>query len=383
MLDFCNHTMLKIAFNYTLRNIARTPVRSFFTIFSISMIISMYTLLTVIASSFTSQLTGILKSGDIDIIIQSKFSATPLSSSIPQEVIEKILNSSDISSSISVVMGKKRLKDGHITFLFGMSDFRSIAGKLGLSLKDGLLYQKSKHQIIMAEKLMKNKSLKLGDTIKLSQAQPYKIVGNYNSWISFFNASMISDLQTAREILHKPKKTNILFAVLKNPSKRDEVIQMINKNYPSVYAVKSSDFSNTLGALKNMFYLSDIISIITLIIACAILINTFLMAIFERTKEIGILNAIGWTKGMIVLIFIVESLFLALLGGILGFIFSWAMLVYIQKTFQNISFYLPQSLDFSVFGYSILMCVVIAIISAIFPALYASKISIAKALQDG
>jgi putative ABC transport system permease protein len=113
------------------------------------------------------------------------------------------------------------------------------------------------------------------------------------------------------------------------------------------------------------------------------LINTFLIAVHERTKEIGILNAVGWTKRMILYIFTTEALLLALSGGLIGFFISWGMLLFIRHAYSNISFYLPQSMDLNLFASSMLMCAFIAVISALIPALYASKISIAKALNDG
>jgi putative ABC transport system permease protein len=375
--------MFKIAIHYALRNISRTPLRSFFTIFSIAMIISMYTLLSVIANSFTAQMNSVVKAGDIDIIIQSKFSATPLSSSISQDLTEKIASDPNIKSVTAIVLGKKRLPDKTIVFVFGISDFPAISRKLGLTLTEGQLYKQGKHQLLMAKRLMHNKQLRIGDTISISQEDPYQITGTYNSWISFFNSSIILDLKEARTLLHKQNKSNMLFISLKNPVETDALIHEINRKYASVSAVKSSDFTGTLGALKNMFYLSDIIAFITLIVASAILINTFLMAIYERTKEIGILNAIGWTPYMIVFNFIIESLSLALIGGIIGFFISIGILSYIQTHYSDISFYLPQSMDLKVFAYSMAMCIIIGIISAVFPALYATKISIAKALRDG
>ena len=378
-----SHLMFKIAIHYALRNIIRTPVRSFFTIFSIAMIISMYTLLTVIANSFTGQINQVVKAGDIDIIVQSKFSATPLSSSISQKTAETLTNNPDIKSLTSIVLGKKRLPDKSIAYVFGISDFPAIARKLGLTLTGGHLFQPNHHEMMMAERLMRNKHMKLGDQISLSEEKPYTVTGRYNSWISFFNSSIILSLEDARKLLHKPDKNNMLFISLHDPVKTNSIITKINQEYDSLSAVKSSDFTGTMGALKNMFYLSDIIAVITLVVASAILINTFLMAINERTREIGILNAIGWTKKMIVYIFVIESLLLALIGGIIGFFISLGMLHYIQHAYSDISFYLPQSLDLKVFGYSILMCVFIGVVSAIFPALYASKISIAKALRDG
>ena len=146
--------MFKIAIEYALRNIIRTPLRSFFTIFSIAMIISMYTLLTMIANSFTDQLTQTMKAGDVDIIIQSKFSATPLSSSVSHAVSDKIASVPNVKTLHEIVVGKKRLADKSIVFVFGISDFHTTAGKLGLSLVDGRLYRKNAHELIMAQKLM-------------------------------------------------------------------------------------------------------------------------------------------------------------------------------------------------------------------------------------
>ena len=375
--------MFKIAIHYAARNIVRTPLRSFFTIFSIAMIISMYTLLTVVANSFTGQIDQVIKTGDVDIIVQSKFSATPLSSSVSQRTAESLANDPAIKSLTSVVLGKKRLPDKSIAYVFGISDFPAIARKLGLTLTEGRLFRSDHHEIMMAERLMKNKHMKVGDQISLSEEKPYTVSGRYNSWISFFNSSIILSPEDARKLLHKPGKNNMLFISLHNPVKTKSVITRINQEYDSLSAVRSSDFTGTMGALKNMFYLSDIIAVITLVVASAILINTFLMAINERTREIGILNAIGWTKKMIVYIFVTESLLLALIGGIIGFFISFGMLHYIRHTYSDISFYLPQSLDLKVFGSGILMCVLIGVVSAIFPALYASKISIAKALRDG
>lgn len=375
--------MFKIAIEYALRNIIRTPLRSFFTIFSIAMIISMYTLLTMIANSFTDQLTQTMKAGDVDIIIQSKFSATPLSSSVSHAVSDKIASVPNVKTLHEIVVGKKRLADKSIVFVFGISDFHTTAGKLGLSLVEGRLYRKNRHELIMAQKLMEVKKLHIGETLLLSEGKPYTISGNYNSWISFFNSSIMLDIDEARVLLNRPDKTNMLFLTLQNPAQANETLRYINQTYPSVSAVKSSDFSGTLGALKNMFYLSDIIAVIALLVASAILINTFLMAVHERKKEIGILNAVGWTKGMILSIFTTEALMLSLSGGLIGFFISWGMLAWIRHAYGNISFYLPQSMDLKLFASSMLMCLLIGVVSAIIPALYATRISVAKALRDG
>jgi len=107
--------------------------------------------------------------------------------------------------------------------------------------------------------------------------------------------------------------------------------------------------------VKNLFYLSDIVAFTTLIIASIILINTFLIEVHERTKEIGILHAIGWNKLLIVYVFIIESLVLTISAGLLGFISSIAFLKYLQSAYQKIQVFLPDHLDASMFLYSLFM----------------------------
>ncbi len=376
-------SMYKTGLSYALRNIFRTPVRSFFTLFSIAMIVSMYTILTLIANSFTEQVSHAIEAGDIDLIVQSRYAATPLSSAIGEELVRKVASDPDIKSAHSIVLGKKRLPDHSIVFLFGFSDFTKTAGKLGITMVEGERYRPDHRELIIAKRLMENKHLKIGDELKISRGDPYRITGDYNSWVSFFNSSIILNLEAAREVLHKPGKTNMLFLTLKNPAKLQEVMERINKEYDDITAVKSRDFTSTLGALKNLFYLSDIIAAIALIVASAILINTFLMAINERKKEIGILNAIGWSSSMIVTVFVIESLVLTLTGGLLGLLVSYGILKYIRFAYNDIGFYLPQNLDMHLFGTTLFMCIVIAAFSAFFPAFYASRITIAKALRDG
>ncbi len=374
--------MFRIGLHYALRNIMRTPLRSFFTVFSIAMIIGMYTILTLVAGSFSHQVDQAIRAGDVDIIVQSKFSATPLSSSISEKDRIALQQDPDIKSIHAILLNKKRLDKRRIIYVFGISDFRAIAGKLGLTLREGKLPATGKNELLIAKRLMQQKGVHLGDRLRLSETDDYRITGNFDSWISFFNNSVILDLESARTLLHKPNRSSMLFIRLKNPADAEAVIQRINHDHTALNAVKSSDFTGTLGALKSIFYLSDIIALVALIVASAILTNTFLMAVYERTKEIGILNAIGWRKRMILSIFMIESTILALAGGLIGLLVSSALLHYIRQSYENIRFYLPESLDMAHFGYIILISLLIAVVSALLPAYYATRISIARALRD-
>ena len=146
-------------------------------------------------------------------------------------------------------------------------------------------------------------------------------------------------------------------------------------------AIESQQLPDTLSPMKSIFYFSKIVSILTLLIAIAVLLNTFIMAISERTKEVGILSAIGWPRYMIISIFLVESLLLSFGGGIIGYLCSYPVMSILLSNFTAIGMYLPETPSINIFFNVLLMSLFIGLLSALFPALYGTKINIAKAIR--
>lgn len=130
-----------------------------------------------------------------------------------------------------------------------------------------------------------------------------------------------------------------------------------------------------------------LISIIILIIAGLMIISTFLSAVNERVKDIGMMRAIGATKNAINQIFLTESILLGTIGGIFGVLLALlasiianplAKKLFEKSTFQpeNV-FHIKASLIISVIIFSIIF----SILSSIYPAYKASKLNPAEALK--
>lgn len=372
--------MLGFGIHYAFRNVLRTPVRSLLTVFSIAMIICLYTLLTAIAHSFADQMRSLMDQQGVDVVIQSKYATNPMSSVIPPELVNNISSMDEVQSIVPVVLGRKRFENRHMVYLLGIDDIARIADKLGISRVDGSFYSPDSRQVFVAQRVLKSEHLKLGDPLIFPQQDALEIVGSFHSWIGFFNSSVICDLNCARQLLNKADKTNILFLSLRNPSAAAEVVDRIAENYPELLPVVSAEFSGA-GMVRNLFYLSDIVALTTLLIASVILINTFLIEVHERLREIGILHAIGWKKIMIVYVLLVESLILTLSGGVIGFISSVAFLEYLKSAYQQIVVFLPERLDATIFLYSLFVCILIAVVSVMIPAYRATQLDIVRALN--
>ena len=82
--------------------------------------------------------------------------------------------------------------------------------------------------------------------------------------------------------------------------------------------------TNVLRIL-GQFFLA--VSLVAVVAGCLTIMVVMLLSVVERRREFGILKAVGWTPGNIAMMVLVESVFLSLVGAILGVALGWAGLV--------------------------------------------------------
>lgn len=129
---------------------------------------------------------------------------------------------------------------------------------------------------------------------------------------------------------------------------------------------------------------------IALLVASFGISNTMIMSIRERTREIGIMKAIGGSDGEIMKIFFVEASLIGLLGGSLGLLAGWAIdrvanvlanqwiLRQAGQAMRYVEFF---SIPWYLSGGAILFAVLISLLAAIYPASRAAKVDPIKALR--
>ena len=130
------------------------------------------------------------------------------------------------------------------------------------------------------------------------------------------------------------------------------------------------------------------VGVIALIVAALGIINTMVMSILERTREIGIMKAVGGSEGQIKGLFFIEAAFIGLFGGIFGVLLGWGVTrianfianLYVrhQGTTGHFElFYLPAWLILGAVGFA----VVVSLLAGLYPAMRAARINPVEALR--
>ena len=123
------------------------------------------------------------------------------------------------------------------------------------------------------------------------------------------------------------------------------------------------------------------IAAISLLVGAIGIMNSMYTSVLERTKDIGIMKAIGARNADILQIFLIESGMIGLVGGLLGTALGTGMALAVEPFAKNAGFPLIITLEMGVLLFGLLFAFVIGMISGILPAYQASKLKPVDALR--
>ncbi|PKP29468.1 MAG: hypothetical protein CVU00_15495, partial [Bacteroidetes bacterium HGW-Bacteroidetes-17] len=156
-----------------------------------------------------------------------------------------------------------------------------------------------------------------------------------------------------------------------------------------------TEITPSLNAMiKMMDYFSYIFIIIILIALAFGIVNTMLMVVMERLKELGMLKAIGMNNKRLFSMIMLETIFLSIVGGVFGLLFSYLTILYfghyglnldsIKEGYNAIGFssVVYPTAAFSFYIGTTGLVIVTAILASIYPARKALKLNPAEAIQQ-
>ena len=149
-------------------------------------------------------------------------------------------------------------------------------------------------------------------------------------------------------------------------------------DFPNAKAQTREDFvDNQIGALSSILNILYVLLALSVVVSLFGIVNTLVLTVFERTREIGMLRAVGMTRRQTRRMIRHESVITALIGGLLGIALGIVLGGLLVARVEFIEFSLPttQIVIFAV------LTIVVGIIAAIFPARRAAKLNPLEALQ--
>jgi len=249
----------------------------------------------------------------------------------------------------------------------------------------------------LAEKL----GLDAGSRINLSvntsngdvNEQPFIVRGIYTTETNAFdNFTVFVPLAKAQALTQTENHASIIFVMLNDIDQTDAVVAALqSSSYKVLTWTKMNEFLIQYENMANSYMV--ILYLIVLGITATVIVNTLVMAVFERTREIGILSAIGMRSRTIMTMFLAESSLLAIGGILIGLALGFLLSAYFAKFGFNIESIGVTGMLISNTVYAELtlqdtvrltaMAFVVTLLAGIFPAVLAARMEPVVALRGG
>lgn len=159
-----------------------------------------------------------------------------------------------------------------------------------------------------------------GGTLEI-EGQVFPIVGVFESSAVVENGAVLITLSQAQQVLDKPGKVNVLNLKLDDsatPADLDAIRSRVLKELPGFVAITSGELVAKNAMVRISKAMSDATILIAGMVGALVVFNTMLMSVAERTREIGILLAVGWQRRTVMRLVLAESTLLSLAGGLIG-----------------------------------------------------------------
>lgn len=224
----------------------------------------------------------------------------------------------------------------------------------------------------------------------------FRVAGIYDVNNSMFEKSQVFALNSDIQRLTGFDQMDYHMTIvrLKDRDMTNEVTAQIQQNLPDLEVKNWKEVSPDLAMMTSMVEKYHVVFLIIILAALSFgIVNTMLMVVLERTKELGMLTAIGMNKKKVFTMIMAESVFLSLSGGVVGMIVSRIVLLFTAKKginfasaaegFEAMGFsaHIYPTISNSFFIVVTLLIILTGILSSVYPALKALKLDPAEALK--
>jgi putative ABC transport system permease protein len=242
----------------------------------------------------------------------------------------------------------------------------------------GRYFEAGAREMILGDEAASALKLGLGDRYRLSGAE-FRVVGIFHTAVRLLDGAGIYATHDFRQIFKNGKANVIALDLVAGPAGKAAVMAEIRARYPDLEPMESARAIDNFRHVAMFQGFSLGISIIAVTIAALGILNTMFTSVHERTREIGLLRALGWSSPMILTLILQEGLLLSLAGGLIGAVLGVAGTELLIRTVDIglVRAHYPASLWLEAAA----LTVVTGLLSSLPPALKAIAIAPIEALR--
>ncbi len=371
------------------RNLMRRKMRTGLTIVGLSVAVAWVVALVGVSDGFSESFQKLYKRRDIDIVVQRVGSSTELNNALPLSLGDKIRNVPHVTDAIGGLMDVWSFPEHDLVAVIANGwPPNSPLFKDQTLLEGRPLTAQDHHKIWVGKVLAANLQVKLGDTVTHNE-EKLQIVGIFESKNVFEDGSiemLLTDMQQFMNLNQPPQVTGFIIRtdIPKDAPDRAAQLEQVQKHIEAlgegIAAQPTTTFIEGVEIIQLARAMAWVTSAIALCIAGIGMLNTMVMSVYERVKEIGTLRAIGWRKMRVMWMILWESFFLSLGAAVVGAVAALG-LTHLLSKMPFASGLVSGDVDPVIVLEGFLLALLVGFAGAIYPAYWGANLSPVEAMR--
>lgn len=298
----------------SLKNLWRRKVRTLLTALGIAIGVAAVVILSAFGEGMARGFGQAGTSADSDLLVSQRDAVMLIVGAIDAEVGPELASMRGIEDVSGTVVGILQMPEspyflvtGEEPRSFAMGHYRLIAGR-GIG---------AKREVLLGRQSAENLKKRIGDKFRINEIS-YRVVGIYETGASFEDSGAVIGLEDAQRAFDKRNQVSFFRVKLSDLREREEVKAAIEERWPDLGVIRSGEPGAQEDILQLYRSMGWILGVFAVLVGGLGMMNAMLMSVFERTREIGVLRALGWRRRRIVRMILGEALILSAIGGLLG-----------------------------------------------------------------
>lgn len=373
-----------------LKNLLRRRCRTSLTCLGIAVAIGSVVALVGIARGFERNFVEAFEGRGVDVVVVEGGLTEQLTSSLDEGLLERFRALPQVAKVSCMLLEVLTFEKENLMGVMvqgwpgGGMLFDQLTIKQGRTLIPG-----EQNTALLGSILAKNMKKKVGDTIEIDR-EDFTIVGIFDSFNIFENGSCIVLLNELQRVMMRPKQVTAFAVVLRDGPDKPALIAELCQQVETFKDARGRRLR--LSALPTRDYVSNTLQIrlahamawatsaIALIIGSIGMLNTMMTSVLERTREIGILRAIGWKQRRVMQMVLSESVLLGIIGALLGCVGA-AVLLRLLTQVPGVEGFISGDLEPAVMLQGLLLAAGVGVVGGLYPAWQAGRLSPVEAIR--
>jgi putative ABC transport system permease protein len=268
------------------------------------------------------ELTAFASQGGAELVAMQAGVADMGISVIDERVGRAVAAMPEVQDVSGVIMSVSSGEDVPFLFVFGLEPNERAIRHYQVIEGDQI---RGRGEVMLGRTAAESLNKRIGDRMKL-QGGVFRVTGIYETGLAYEEGGAVIAMRDAQVVFQKPRQVTMFQVKLQDPDQAGSVRAQVEDRFGEDVAISlATNFVENTNNIKSTQAMVGAVFVLAVLVGGVVVTNTMVMAVLERTREIGTLRALGWRELRVLWMILSESLLLTLVAAGLGVLIGYSL----------------------------------------------------------